>query len=187
MRRLLEEELRKRILLLDGAMGTMIPRGLGLSDLLNLSHPNLILDIHEQYFRAGADIITTNTFNAQSISLTDYNAQAKVREINQAAVRIAREAADKFSTPDKPRFVVGSIGPTNKSCTISPDVNNPVSRAITFKELADAYAEQMMTLVECGVDAILMETIFDTLNAKAGSSPVYRSFLFLFSYQSNTH
>ena len=168
MRRLLEEELRKRILLLDGAMGTMIPRGLGLSDLLNLSNPNLILDIHEQYLRAGADIITTNTFNAQSISLTDYNAQAKVREINQAAVRIAREAADKFSTPDKPRFVVGSVGPTNKSCTISPDVNNPVSRAITFKELADAYAEQMLTLVECGVDAILMETIFDTLNAKAG-------------------
>ena len=168
MRRLLEEELRKRILLLDGAMGTMIPRGLGLSDLLNLSNPSLILDIHEQYLRAGADIITTNTFNAQSISLTDYNAQAKVREINQAAVRIAREAADKFSTPDKPRFVVGSVGPTNKSCTISPDVNNPASRAITFKELADAYAEQMLTLVECGVDAILMETIFDTLNAKAG-------------------
>ena len=168
MRRLLEEELRKRILLLDGAMGTMIPRGLGLSDLLNLSNPSLILDIHEQYLRAGADIITTNTFNAQSISLTDYNAQAKVREINQAAVRIAREAADNFSTPDKPRFVVGSIGPTNKSCTISPDVNNPASRAITFKELADAYAEQMLTLVECGVDAILMETIFDTLNAKAG-------------------
>ncbi len=164
----LNSALAKRVLCLDGAMGTMIPRGKGLGDLLCLTNPELIRNIHEQYLEAGADLITTDTFNAQRISLADYNAQLLVREVNLAAVRLAREAAEKYSTPEKPRFVVGSIGPTNKSCSISPDVNNPALRAITFDELAEAYAEQISALIEGGVDALLMETIFDTLNAKAG-------------------
>ena len=164
----LHSELAKRILCLDGAMGTMIPKGKGLGDLLCLTSPDLIRDIHEQYLEAGADLITTDTFNAQRISLADYNAQLLVREVNLAAVRLAREAADKYSTPEKPRFVLGSVGPTNKSCSISPDVNNPALRAITFDELMEAYTEQMTALIEGGVDALLMETIFDTLNAKAG-------------------
>ena len=164
----LHSELAKRILCLDGAMGTMIPKGKGLGDLLCLTCPDLIRDIHEQYLEAGADLITTDTFNAQRISLADYNAQLLVREVNLAAVRLAREAADKYSTPEKPRFVLGSVGPTNKSCSISPDVNNPALRAITFDELMEAYTEQMTALIEGGVDALLMETIFDTLNAKAG-------------------
>lgn len=164
----LENLLTARILCLDGAMGTMIPRGKGLGDLLCLTAPDIIRDIHEQYLQAGANLITTDTFNAQRISLSDYHAQALVREVNEAAVRIAREAADKYSTPDKPRFVLGSIGPTNKSCSISPDVNNPALRAITFDELAEAYQEQMTVLLQGGVDGLLIETIFDTLNAKAG-------------------
>lgn len=164
----LENELKKKVLLLDGAMGTMIPRGRGLGDLLCLSEPDIIRNIHEQYLDAGADLITTCTFNAQRISLADYHAQLLVREINLAAVRLAREAADKYSTAEKPRFVLGSVGPTNKSCSISPDINNPALRAITFDELVDAYTEQMDALLEGGVDALLLETIFDTLNAKAG-------------------
>ena len=149
-------------------MGTMIPRGKGLGDLLCLTNPELIRGIHEQYLEAGADLITTDTFNAQRISLADYKAQLLVREVNLAAVRLAREAAEKYCTPEKPRFVLGSVGPTNKSCSISPDVNNPALRAITFDELMEAYTEQMEALIEGGVDALLMETIFDTLNAKAG-------------------
>ena len=164
----LEHELSKRILILDGAMGTMIPKGRGLGDLLCLTEPDIIRNIHEQYLEAGADLITTCTFNAQCISLSDYHSELLVRDINLAAVRIAREAADKYSTPDKPRFVLGSIGPTSKSCSLSPDVENPGLRAITFDELSEAYIEQMTALIEGGVDALLMETIFDTLNAKAG-------------------
>lgn len=116
---------------------------------------------------AGADIIETNTFSSTSVSMADYHVQEYVREMNLAAVRLAREVADEFSTPDKPRFVAGSIGPTNKTCSMSPDVNNPAMRALTYDELADAYREQMEALLEGGVDALLIETIFDTLNAKA--------------------
>ena len=116
---------------------------------------------------AGADIIETNTFSSTSVSMADYHVQEYVREMNLAAVKLAREVADEFSTPDKPRFVAGSIGPTNKTCSMSPDVNNPAMRALTYDELADAYREQMEALLEGGVDALLIETIFDTLNAKA--------------------
>lgn len=185
-----EETLRKlmgqRILILDGAMGTMIQgynlgeddfRGerfrhlpglqKGNNDLLSVSRPDVIGDIHRRYLEAGADIIETNTFNAQRVSLDDYGASEYCREINLAAARLARGLADQYSTPQKPRFVAGSVGPTNKACSISPDVNSPAKRAITFDELAAAYREQMEALIEGGVDTILIETIFDTLNAKA--------------------
>ena len=176
----MEQQLQRRVLCLDGAMGTMLPREKGLGDLLCLTEPETIRDIHEQYLRAGADLITTCTFNAQRISLADYHAEHLVREINLAAVRIAREAISnselstmhsELASPPakpKPRFVLGSVGPTNKSCSLSPDVENPALRSITFDELAEAYTEQMTALIEGGVDALLMETIFDTLNAKAG-------------------
>lgn len=177
---------RERILILDGAMGTMIQqynlteedfRGerfadipgqlKGNNDLLCLTRPDVIRDIHRKYLTAGADIIETNTFSSTSVSMADYHVQQYVREMNLAAVKLAREVADEFSTPDKPRFVAGSIGPTNKTCSMSPDVNNPAMRALTYDELADAYREQMEALLEGGVDALLIETIFDTLNAKA--------------------
>ena len=182
----IEKLVRERILILDGAMGTMIQRynlteedfrgerfaGIpgqmkGNNDLLCLTRPDVIQDIHRKYLMAGADIIETNTFSSTSVSMADYHVQEYVREMNLAAVRLAREVADEFSTPDKPRFVAGSIGPTNKTCSMSPDVNNPAMRALTYDELADAYREQMEALLEGGVDALLIETIFDTLNAKA--------------------
>ncbi len=180
--------IRERILILDGAMGTMIQRYnlreedfrgerfahvqgqmKGNNDLLCLTRPDVIRDIHCKYLEAGADIIETNTFNATSVSLADYHMQQYVREINLAAVKLAREAADEYTmkTPAKPRFVAGSVGPTNKTCSMSPDVNNPALRALAFNDLADAYREQITALLEGGVDAILIETIFDTLNAKA--------------------
>uniref|UniRef100_UPI00402980F4 methionine synthase n=1 Tax=Bacteroides stercoris TaxID=46506 RepID=UPI00402980F4 len=179
---------RERILILDGAMGTMIQqynlteedfRGKrfaqipgqlkGNNDILCLTRPDVIRDIHRKYLAAGADIIETNTFNSTSVSMADYHVQEYVREINFAAVKLAREVADEFTalTPDKPRFVAGSIGPTNKTCSMSPDVNNPAFRALTYDELAVAYREQMEAMLEAGVDALLIETIFDTLNAKA--------------------
>lgn len=179
---------RERILILDGAMGTMIQqynlteedfRGKrfaqipgqlkGNNDILCLTRPDVIRDIHRKYLAAGADIIETNTFNSTSVSMADYHVQEYVREINFAAVKLAREVADEFTalTPDKPRFVAGSIGPTNKTCSMSPDVNNPAFRALTYDELAAAYREQMEAMLEAGVDALLIETIFDTLNAKA--------------------
>ena len=141
----------------------------GNNDLLNLTRPDVIQDIHRKYLEAGADIIETNTFNSTRISQADYGTQQYVAELNRAAVRLARQVAGEFTalTPDKPRFVVGSVGPTNKTCSMSPDVNNPAYRALTFDELASAYREQMDVLVEEGVDALLIETIFDTLNAKA--------------------
>jgi len=171
----IERELKKRVLCLDGAMGTMLPRGKGLGDLLCLTDPNIIADIHKQYLEAGADIITTCTFNAQRISLADYGAQDQVREINLAAARLACDAATEYSTSSSPRFVAGSVGPTNKSCSISPDVDNPASRSISFDQMCEAYLEQMTALIEGGVDAILMETIFDTLNAKAGIEAARRA------------
>ena len=182
----IEELAHERILILDGAMGTMIQQyGLteadfrgkrfsdipgqlkGNNDLLCLTRPDIIEDIHRKYLTAGADIIETNTFNANRISQTDYHTQDAVRDINREAARLARRLADEFSTSDKPRFVAGSVGPTNKTCSMSPDVNNPALRALTFDELAEAYLEQMSALLEEDVDALLVETIFDTLNAKA--------------------
>ena len=141
----------------------------GNNDLLCLTRPEVIEDIHRKYLVAGADIIETNSFNATSVSMADYHVQAYCREINLAAARLARRMADEFTAlnPEKPRFVAGSVGPTNKTCSMSPDVNNPAFRALTFDELQAAYCEQMEALLEGGVDALLIETIFDTLNAKA--------------------
>ena len=182
------ELVRRRILILDGALGTMIQRYnlseedfrgtrfadvpgqmKGNNDLLCLTAPHIIQDIHRKYLEAGADIIETNTFNAQRISMADYRVEDYCREINLAAAKLARELADEYTSknPEKPRFVAGSVGPTNKTCSMSPDVNNPAYRAISFDELVEAYQEQMDALLEGGVDAILIETIFDTLNAKA--------------------
>ena len=173
-------------MILDGAMGTMIQQcgltegdfrgerfadlpGLqkGNNDLLCLSRPEVIAGIHNRYLGVGVDIIETCSFNAQRISMADYGCEHLCREINLAAARIARACADAMSTPDKPRFVAGSIGPTNKTCSISPDVNDPAKRGVTYDELVEAYDEQIEALVEGGVDALLIETIFDTLNAKA--------------------
>ncbi|MDY5598102.1 MAG: homocysteine S-methyltransferase family protein, partial [Bacteroidaceae bacterium] len=140
----------------------------GNNDVLTLTRPDVIADIHRRYLQAGADIICTNTFSSQRISLADYHCEHLVKEINRVAVRLARSVADEFSTPDWPRFVVASVGPTNKTCSMSPDVNDPAFRGITFDELAAAYLEQFVSLLESGVDAVLMETIFDTLNTKAG-------------------
>jgi len=184
----LRNELENRILILDGAMGTMIQRHKlveadyrgsrfsttnilqkGNNDLLVITQPEIIYNIHSLYLEAGADIIETNTFNAQRISMEDYGMGELVREINLEAVRLARKAADKFTAanPAKPRFVAGAVGPTNKTASMSPDVNNPAYRAVSFDDLVLAYKEQMLALIEGGVDAILIETIFDTLNAKA--------------------
>ena len=185
---LLETLVRQRILVLDGAMGTMIQQyhltehdfrgellsGLsvqqqGNNDVLCLTRPDVISDIHRKYLEAGADIIETNTFNAQRISMADYGTESWVRDINLAGARLARTLADEYTarTPDKPRLVAGSVGPTNKTCSMSPDVNNPAFRSLTFDALVDAYTEQMEALLQGGVDVLLIETIFDTLNAKA--------------------
>jgi 5-methyltetrahydrofolate--homocysteine methyltransferase len=178
---------RERILIIDGAMGTMIQRYKldeaayrgarfkdwhrdikGNNDLLVLTQPKIIQEIHEQYLAAGADIIETNTFNAQRISMADYGMEDISFEMNVAAARLARAAADKFEAADgKPRYVAGAVGPTNRTASISPDVNNPGYRNVLFDELRDAYAEQVRGLIEGGSDVILIETIFDTLNAKA--------------------
>jgi 5-methyltetrahydrofolate--homocysteine methyltransferase len=184
----LRTELEHRILVLDGAMGTMIQRHKltekdyrgerfvqwkslvkGNNDLLVLTQPEIISSIHKEYLEAGADIIETNTFNAQAISLEDYGMGELVREINLAGARLARQAADEYTAknPEKPRFVAGSVGPTNKTASMSPDVNNPAFRAVSFDDLVSAYKEQILALIEGGVDALLIETIFDTLNAKA--------------------
>jgi 5-methyltetrahydrofolate--homocysteine methyltransferase len=177
-----------RILIIDGAMGTMIQRykldedgyrGVrfkdwhrdvkGNNDLLVLTQPQIIGKIHEEYLEAGADILETNTFNAQRISMADYGMEDLSYEINVAAAKIARAAADKWTkrTPDKPRFVAGAVGPTNRTASISPDVNNPGFRNVDFDELREAYKEQVRGLMDGGADIILIETIFDTLNAKA--------------------
>src|SRR5665647_1531311 len=139
----------------------------GNNDLLSLTRPQAITEIHEAFLNAGADILETNTFNATSISQSDYGTEAFVREINREAARIAVSAAAKFSTQEKPRYVAGSIGPTNKTCSMSPDVNDPGFRAISFADMKDSYREQVEGLLDGGVDIFLVETIFDTLNAKA--------------------
>lgn len=181
----LKDIVNDRILILDGAMGTMIQQyGLteedfrgerfrdvegimkGNNDVLNITRPDVIEDIHCKYLEAGADIITTNTFSSQRISEADYRVEAFSREMALEGARIARRAADGFSTPEKPRFVAGSVGPTNKTCSMSPDVSDPAARDLTYDELFGAYLEQMDALIESGVDALLIETIFDTLNSK---------------------
>ncbi|MCC6867939.1 MAG: homocysteine S-methyltransferase family protein [Burkholderiales bacterium] len=179
--------LRQRILVLDGAMGTMLQqcklapgdfRGhfhdhahelAGDNDLLVLTKPEVVREVHDRYLEAGADIIETNTFNATSIAQGDYGMEGQVRAMNVAAARIAREAADAWTarTPGKPRFVAGVLGPTNRTASISPDVNDPGARNVTYDQLVAAYSEAITGLVEGGVDILLVETIFDTLNAKA--------------------
>lgn len=187
MKKTIQQLITERVLILDGAMGTMIQqynlteedfRGeqfahipgqmKGNNDLLCLTRPDVIQDIHRKYLAAGADIIETNTFSSTTISMTDYHVQEYVREINAAAVKLAREVADEYTAlnPGKPRFVAGSVGPTNQTTSMSPDVNNPAFRAVTYDQMEAAYYEQMIALLEGGVDAILIETIFDTLNAK---------------------
>lgn len=182
----LRESLQDRILLLDGAMGSLIQtyglkeedfqgklelaegtRVQGNNDLLNLTRPDIISDIHRRYLEAGADIVTANTFNSQRISQAEYHCGHLVRQLNAEAVRLARQQAKTFSTADKPRYVIATMGPTGKSLSISPDVNDPAYRSISYDELRDAYTEQATALLESGVDAILVETVFDTLNAKA--------------------
>ncbi|MGL5272655.1 MAG: methionine synthase, partial [Phocaeicola sp.] len=184
----LQQIITQRILLLDGAMGTMIqPYNLteadfrgerfaqlpglmkGNNDMLVLTRPDVIEEIHRLYFEAGADIIETNSFNAQRISMADYGMETYCREMNLVAAQLARKVADEYTAKNnnKPRFVAGSVGPTNKTCSMSPDVNNPAYRAVSYDELVAAYQEQMEALLEGGVDALLIETIFDTLNAKA--------------------
>lgn len=188
MKNTLLQLLEKRILVLDGAMGTMIQRHklqeadyrgerfashdhplIGNNDILVLTRPDIIYAIHCDFLEAGSDIIETNTFNANPISQADYNAVELIKELNVEAARLARKAADEYSakTPDKPRFVAGSIGPTNKTLSLSPDVNNPGYRAVTFREVVDNYIVQLEGLMEGGVDLLLIETVFDTLNCKA--------------------
>jgi 5-methyltetrahydrofolate--homocysteine methyltransferase len=188
---------QQRILIIDGAMGTMVQtlkldeaayRGKrfadharplqGNHDLLVLTRPEAIARIHSGYLEAGADIICTDTFNAQRISQADYALEGAVAEINLAAARLAREIADAWTarTPDRPRFVAGALGPTNRTASISPDVNNPGFRNIAFDALAEAYAEQARGLIEGGVDVLLIETVFDTLNAKAAGFAVNQVF-----------
>ena len=182
----LADILKQRIVILDGAMGTMIQRHhlteadyrgerfknhgkslKGNGDILQITRPDVIESIHEQYLQAGADIVETNTFGATSVAQADYDLGAYAREMNVAGARLARGACDKFSSVDKPRFVAGALGPTPKTASISPDVNDPAARNVTFAELSDAYREQAEGLLEGGCDLFLVETIFDTLNAKA--------------------
>lgn len=180
--------LQERILVLHGAMGTMIqnyqleeedfrnealkdhPKALkGNNDLLSITRPDVIRAIHAAYYEAGADIAETNTFSSTSIAQADYALEHLVYDLNYQSARIAREVADEFTAkePHKPRFVAGSLGPTNRTASISPDVNDPGYRAITFQELVEAYQEQAKGLIDGGVDMLLVETVFDTLNAKA--------------------
>ncbi|MEM7162447.1 MAG: homocysteine S-methyltransferase family protein [Bacteroidota bacterium] len=182
----IKEALEKRILILDGAMGTMIQehslseedfRGdrfqdhshplKGNNDILCITKPEIIEEIHLKFLEAGADIIETNTFSGTSVAQADYAMEEIVYELNKKAAEIAKRAAEKKSSPEKPRWVAGALGPTNKTASLSPDVNDPGYRAITFNELVEAYAEQTRGLIDGGADLLLVETIFDTLNAKA--------------------
>ncbi|MGY5354154.1 homocysteine S-methyltransferase family protein [Wenyingzhuangia sp. IMCC45467] len=184
----IREELKKRILVLDGAMGTMIQqykfteedyRGTqfkdwhvsvkGNNDMLSITQPSAIKEIHAKYFEAGADIAETNTFSSTTIAMADYEMEDHVYQLNYESAKIAKEVADEFTAkePHKPRFVAGSIGPTNRTLSMSPDVNDPGYRAVTFDELRVAYKQQTEALIDGGVDVLLVETVFDTLNAKA--------------------
>src|ERR1700709_2672536 len=191
----IRKELKKRILVIDGAMGTMIQRYelseedfrgerfrdhasdlKGNNDLLNITRPDVIKAIHTEYLEAGADIIETNTFSTQRISLADYHMEELAYELSYEGARIAREVVDEFNVknPDRPRFVAGAVGPTNRTASMSPDVNDPGYRAVTFDDLADAYYDQVRGLVDGGSDLLLIETIFDTLNAKAALFAINR-------------
>ncbi len=193
----IQECLKERILIIDGAMGTMIQRYKlaeadyrggqfkdwhcdvqGNNDLLSITQPDIIEAIHKEYLEAGADIIETNTFSSTVIAQADYDMQKVAYEMNLASARVARKAADTYTAkdPSKPRFVAGAIGPLNKTLSLSPDVNNPGFRAVTFDEVASAYTEQIKALVEGGVDILLIETIFDTLNAKGAIYAAKRYF-----------
>lgn len=191
----LNQILSKRIMILDGAMGTMIqrykltesdfrgelfknhPKELkGNNDLLNLTRPDVVQSIHEEYLKAGADIIETNTFNSTRISQEDYLMEDLVNELNYEGAKLAKEVAIKYSTKEKPRFVAGAIGPTNKTLSISPDVTNPAYRAVSFSQVVDSYYEQIRGLVDGGVDILLIETIFDTLNCKAAIYAIHKFF-----------
>lgn len=193
----IQEILKERILVLDGAMGTMIQRHTlteedfrgerfknhksplkGNNDLLSITRPDIIKDIHRQYFDAGADIAETNTFSATTIAMEDYNLQDAVYDLNFESAKIAREVADEYLTtqPNKPRFVAGSMGPTNKTASLSPDVNNPGFRAVSFNDLKQAYKQQAKALMDGGVDLLLVETVFDTLNAKAALFAIQEAF-----------
>src|SRR6478736_1977543 len=196
----IKELLDQRILIIDGAMGTMIQRYKlseadyrgerfkdwpsdikGNNDLLCLTQPQIIRNIHKEYLEAGADILETNTFNAQRVSLADYHMEGLAYEINLAAAKIARDAVKEFNhdsrlTTHEPKFVAGAIGPMNKTLSLSPDVNNPGYRALTFDDAVNAYYEQVKGLVEGGVDLLLIETIFDTLNAKAAIFAIKKYF-----------
>ncbi|MCB0761150.1 MAG: homocysteine S-methyltransferase family protein [Flavobacteriales bacterium] len=182
----IQELIQQRILILDGAMGTMIQRHrlqeddfrnaalqdhphplAGNNDLLTLTRPDIILDIHKSYLEAGADIIETNTFSSTSIAQADYGLEHLVYELNYEGARLAAEACREYSTSAKPRFVAGSIGPTNRTASISPDVDRPGFRAVRFDDLVEAYREQVRGLLDGGADILLVETVFDTLNAKA--------------------
>src|SRR5471032_591187 len=191
----IRQELQKRILIIDGAMGTMIQRYQltekdfrgerfrdhpsdlqGNNDLLNITRPDIIKAIHAEYMDAGADIIETNPFSTQVISLADYHLEELAYELSFEGARIAREVADSYNlkTPEKPRFVAGAVGPTNRTASLSPDVNDPGYRAVTFDDLAEAYYDQVRGLVDGGADLLLIETIFDTLNAKAAMFAIKR-------------
>lgn len=193
----IRECLKERIMVIDGAMGTMIQRYKlgeveyrgerfkdwksdvkGNSDLLNITQPQIIQAIHKEYLEAGADIIETNTFTSTVIAQADYEMQSLASEMNKAGAACARKAADEYTAkdPNKPRFVAGAIGPLNKTLSLSPDVNNPGYRAVTFDEVVAAYYEQVAALVEGGVDVLLIETIFDTLNAKAAIYAIKKYF-----------
>ncbi len=192
---LLQSILQQRILVLDGAMGTMIQKHKltekdyrgerfkdcatlvqGNNDLLSITQPKIIQDIHRSYLEVGADIIETNTFNASSTSMADYKMQNLVYEINVKSAKLAKQACNEFSTNDKPRFVAGVIGPTSRTCSLSPDVNDPGFRNVSFDELVGVYSQSTRGLIEGGVDIILIETIFDTLNAKAAIFAVQQVF-----------
>mgnify|MGYP006083698241 FL=1 len=188
MKKSLTEILKERILILDGAMGTMIQRHpleeedfrgerfkdhnsplKGNNDLLSITQPEIIKDIHRQYYKAGADFAETNTFSSTTIAMEDYGLEDAVYDLNFQSAKIAREVADEFlaTEPAKPRFVIGTMGPTNRTASLSPDVNNPGFRAVTFNDLKVAYKEQAKALIDGGVDVLMVETVFDTLNAKA--------------------
>ncbi|HCD53299.1 MAG TPA: 5-methyltetrahydrofolate--homocysteine methyltransferase, partial [Balneolaceae bacterium] len=192
---MIEKILEKRILILDGAMGTMIQRFSlaendfrgdrfknhdcdlkGNNDLLSITRPDVISSIHEEYLIAGADIIETNTFSSTSIAQEDYNLSSIVYDLNFQSAQLAKKVAIKHSTKNKPRFVAGSIGPTNRTASISPDVENPAFRAITFDQLKNSYKEQAIGLIDGKVDLLLVETVFDTLNCKAALFAIEEAF-----------
>ncbi|MEC8460075.1 MAG: homocysteine S-methyltransferase family protein, partial [Bacteroidota bacterium] len=194
----IQEVIKERILVLDGAMGTMIQRHdlqeadfrknwfenhqsslKGNNDLLSLTRPDIIESIHRAYFEAGADIVETNTFSGTSIAQADYNLEKYAYEINFHGAQIAKKVAEEFTkkNPTKPRFVAGSMGPTNRTASISPDVNDPGFRNINFDQLVEAYKEQVKGLIDGGVDILLVETVFDTLNAKAALFAIEQSFI----------